>query len=261
MFLSAGLAVLFCGEVKASSWNEYRSSHFVLKYQSGIPFSWIQTTARKAEHYYDSIADRIGYARYGDFWTWENRAMIWIYESQEEYISMTGQPTWSQGIAVHGHVHFDRTRHIVSYYQHERFFETILPHEISHLILKDHIGWDKHVPDWFDEGVAQLSEENKVVLAKGIMKELIAKGLNYPMRNLVDLKFDRTADPRSVAIFYLQSVTVVHFLIESYGVHRFRRLCREMRDGSAFDEALRKSYPNSVNSVSNLETKWVRYFQ
>ena len=44
-----------------------------------------------------------------------------------------------------------------------------------------------------------------------------------------------------------------------HGIDAFHRLCREMRDGRSFEEALANAYPSSVSSLAELETRWLEY--
>lgn len=46
----------------------------------------------RAEEYYHKIAYQIGYARYGNFWTWNDRVRIIVYPDQKVFMMETQQP-------------------------------------------------------------------------------------------------------------------------------------------------------------------------
>ncbi len=75
----------------------------------------------------------------------------------------------------------------------------------------------------------------------------------------MDVRLEK--DPRSVVIFYAQSLTIIEFLIKNYGGAAFSRLCQNLRDGKSFDEALRLAYTNTINSAGELEEKWIKYLR
>ena len=134
--------------------------HFIVWYSSDESSSWARSILRAAEAYYRRIADNINYSRYRNFWTWDERVNIVVYQSKETFLKMTNQPAWSIGGAFREETLL-KTKMIVTFKQEEGFFDGILPHEISHLILGDFIGFEKTIPLWFNEGVAQLQERRK----------------------------------------------------------------------------------------------------
>ena len=62
-----------------------------------------------------------------------------------------------------------------------------------------------------------------------------------------------------INVYYLQAVSLVGFLIESYGALSFADFCRQLRDGRTLGDALRIAYPMHITSVEELETKWREY--
>jgi hypothetical protein len=62
-----------------------------------------------------------------------------------------------------------------------------------------------------------------------------------------------------VNTYYLQSVSLVGFLIERYGSEDFANFCRQLREGKSLDEALRFTYPTHIRDINELETKWREY--
>ncbi|HBG62531.1 MAG: hypothetical protein A2Y03_08225 [Omnitrophica WOR_2 bacterium GWF2_38_59] len=252
--------VLVVKDANSSGWREERGKHFIIKYPSSETASWARDILNKSEIYYDKVAQDIGYARYRNFWTWDNRAVITIYSDRDAFVEATGQPEWSRGGVV-GHKQLSNTRSIISFVQEGSFVDETLPHEISHLILWDFIGFEKVIPMWFEEGVAQLQEAEKAARARHAMKGLIEANEYVPFDVLFNVDIRDEEDSLKVTVFYLESYTIVKFLIDEYGNQRFGSLCRNLRDGKNFESALKDAYVLKINSVEDLEKKWLSYMK
>jgi hypothetical protein len=83
-----------------------------------------------AEEYYRSITNELGFTRFNN-WLWEDRASIYIYDDSQEYIAATKQPSWSAGLAAY------REKKITTYLADAGFFDTLLPHELGHIIFRN----------------------------------------------------------------------------------------------------------------------------
>ncbi len=237
-------------------WLQLKGDHFVVLYSLRDDGDAARTVLNRAEEYYRNIADDIGYSRYRNFWTWENRVKIILFHDQNSYVQQTGQPPWSEGFASIYSEMF-KSRVIVSYIGQPNFMTVTLPHEIAHLILHDFIGFDRHIPKFFDEGVAQLQQKDDSLNHQEIVARLIMAGKMMPLRDL--LNFDIWANrnnPAAVSIFYIESLYIVDFLVKTYGKESFKELCRHLRDGKDFEQALKNSYYPTLDSLETLQEKW-----
>ncbi len=239
-------------------WLEIKDKHFVVFYNLSQDESLARSVLRKAEDYYDKIAYRVGYQRYSDFWTWDDRVKIMIFSDQKTYQKKTGQPAWSLGYSTRDSYLF-KSRSIVTYRQQGEFVDGLLPHEISHLVLKDLIGFDRKIPVWFDEGVAQLQEAKKKEDAYVLMKNLVSQGQYVKFDALMKGDIRGETDARKIMIFYAQSLVMVDFLIKEYGNDAFIYLCRELRQGKTMEDAFKTAY-SSIGSIGEFEKKWLREF-
>jgi len=238
----------------AQEWKELKGKHFIVRYFGRNDQPTAKEILRRAEDYYSRIGLKIGFTRYGNFWTWDDRTQIYLYPDQASFVEGTGQPTWSTGFSDRDPFLFE-SRVIATFNQEREFFDGLLPHEISHLVLHDYIS-EKRIPIWFDEGIAQLFEHHKSAQARRIMRALVKRRKYIPLRQLMDLDIRSETDRKRVTIFYAQSLSIVEFLIDHYGQDAFRRLCRSMRDGDNFETALRKATSNQLLSLEALEQKW-----
>lgn len=242
-----------------SAWKEIKDKHFVIYYEAQSDESLARDLLRRAEDYYRKIGDEIGYSRTNKLWTWEERVQIFLFATQSSYLANTGQPLWSTGYADRDSRLF-KSKTIMTYRQEEDFVDGLLPHEISHLILHDFIPNDEGIPVWFDEGVAQMQEKEKRPMARKIMKTLTSGKQYISFPQFVKFDVRRERDPRKAQIFYVQSLSVVDYLVTNFGADTFRRLCRNLRDNKDFYEALFSAYSGRFKDLADLERKWILSF-
>ena len=261
MLLRRSIFIIFlmtvgAGTASAQQWREIRGTHFIVNYGSALSTDEANVLLRRAESYYDTVADLVGYARYSKFWTWDKRVTITVYDDAASFQKATGQPPWSVGMAERDWT-VSQTKAIVTYKQEDNFFDGMLPHEISHLILHDFIGSQANVPRWFDEGVAQLQEAEKKRIAQKWMTLLIREQKLPPIAVMMAMNIKGEQNPAKIKIFYTQSLSLIDFLVTHYDKESFRELCRNLRDGKSFESALTNAYPQAFNSLADLERKWI----
>lgn len=241
-------------------WIKKQSNHFEIWYTFNEDAALARKILRDAERAYQTTAAHIGYTRYDGYWTWDERVRIILFPDQISFTQITRQPPWTRGYASR-HSELFKSKVIVTYRQEEMFLEEILPHEVSHLVLHDYIGFDKNIPWWFDEGVAQLSEESKVRRLQSRMKVLAQKDQVIPFRTFSNLRMQSLSTSAQVSIFYAQSLSVVKFLLTQYGADAFQRLNRELKDGKGFEEGLRRAYRGQIQTVAELEERWLKFLK
>ena len=271
-FLSA--VTLTADEI--GDWKELKGEHFIVYYLQNEDFA--DDVLDKSEVYYSRIASDLNYPRYSEFWTWDRRVKIYIHPNLESFLKATGQPQWSRGMADYNN------KRIISYAWSGGFLESLLPHEIAHLIFRDFVGFKSEIPLWLDEGVAQWAEEAKRRESQRIINDLFAKNslislsdmMRLDVRNIKDsekmsLRALRAKDAepgllflsgdKLVNIYYVQAVSLVGYLIERHGTESFTVFCRQLRDGKSLEEALRAGYPLHIRNIQELENKWREYLE
>ncbi len=240
-------------DLSSRDWAVHKSDHFIVYHHPDIPKSYVRSFTRRCEKYYDRITYRLGFNRF-NFWLWENRARLYVFGSKEDYVSSTSSPGWTDAA-----VHMEK-KHIATYYmpskneEFDRFFDIILPHEMTHIILREFIGFDIEVPLWFDEGSACSSEKESQKRYIYYAREIARQGKYLPVNRLEALNH-HNMEP---AVFYPLSAALVNFLLEHEGSRAdFVSLCRELRDGTAFYEAMRKVY--GIGSNIELDDEFREY--
>lgn len=252
IFYTLFIALLICIAAHAEGWKEKKSEHFIVYYAEDDKFA--AEVLLRAEKYYKKIASDLGYSRYDNFWQWDNRAKIYIYKDQGDFLRATGKKPWVCGMAV-----YDK-KEIISYRLGPGFLDELLPHELAHLIFRDFIGFKSEVPLWLDEGVSQWEEASKRKGAVLYVRELIRDGSYIPLSELMRLGANSENNAVLSAKLYAQAVTLVGYLMENFGSAKFTLFCRQLRDGKTVDEALSFAYAGSMSDISVLEKKWLAYY-
>lgn len=242
------LPLVYCEE----NWKSQRSNRFIVYYKDA-PDDFIQEVIDTAEEYYRSITNELGFTRFSD-WLWENRATIYIYNDSQEYLDATKQPSWSAGLAAY------RERKITTFLADSGFFDTLLPHELGHIIFREFVGFRSGIPQWFEEGVASYQEKAKRVGATKALRQAIAEKKFIPLTELEKVSLVSSQDKDFVELFYSESGSVVYFLLTRFSKHNFVDLCKALKEGKSFEQALHDGYPRFDN-VEELNREWVRYLQ
>src|SRR4030042_996787 len=232
---------------REGEWEKATSTHFIVYYKKAQE-EFIRLIIDKSEDYYNRIAYNLGFTRF-NFWLWDNRAKIYIHDNPQEFQSATGQPSWSGGCAQ------VNTKTIHSYPYAQGFTETILPHEMGHIIFREFVGYDNaSIPLWLDEGVAAYQEKARHIAANRISREAIRTGKFINLARLSRINQDMLEGGNLVQIFYAESLSIVDFLVKEYGTERFVYFCQNLRDKKDLESAIKTGY--SFNNIQELDSAW-----
>jgi len=236
---------------QSDKWEVFKSTHFFLYYKNATQDS-LKQISDKCEEYYNRIAEELGFSRL-DFWLWDDRAKVYIYDDAKSFRAATNQPAWSQGFAIPGY------KIIQTFIGAEYFLETTLAHEMSHIIFREFVGFNNPaIPLWLDEGVASYQERNKFASADRLIREA---RVNKTFMDLGQLsRFHAQAQnsqDATVELFYLESFSLVNFLFEKFGKEGFVSFCRNLRDKRDLSGALSASY--HFAGLKELDQVWVKY--
>jgi len=234
----------------SDKWQVFKSTHFLVYYKSA-PESFISKVSDKSEKCYNKIAEDLGFSRL-EFWLWDDRAKIYIYDNANDYHLRTGQPLWSQGSTLPGY------KIIHAFVNAKNFLETTLPHEISHIIFREFVGFNNRViPLWLEEGVASYQEKSRYSFANQILREAMNNKEFMGLTALSNIYPKHASD--SVELFYVESFSVVDFLIKKFGRDSFVSFCQYLRDGKSLDNALSLNY--NYSNLADLDQAWQRYIK
>jgi len=239
-------------ELEAPDWDVKKSDHFILYSKNASP-GYINETIEKAEGFYETITDRLGFTRFDNFWTWDKRVKIYLFKDMDEYQKKSKQPSWSSaGVNIY-------KREIVTYINMSDFFESALPHELGHIIFREFVGYEKKLPLFLDEGVASYLEDNERGDKLIVAKALAAAKANVFM-DLKKLSEAKKGDIGIPAVFYSESASVIDFLIDVYGKEKFVLFCKELRQmeqGRNWFTALKDVY--YFQDLSQMNDAWMEF--
>lgn len=233
----------------ALDWQLLKSTHFFIYYK-GAPQNTVDDLAQAAENCYNSITEELGFNRF-DFWTWDRRARIYIFDNQQDYQKDTGAASWSAGQAIAAN------KLIKTFVTAPGFLNNVLPHELAHIIFREMVGfYNPAVPLWLEEGVATYQGEN-ISLVKAKLADKIRTGDFIALSDLNRYGIPQKEDKARVELFYVESYSLVKYLISEYGRERFVFFCQSLRDSGNLGGALSKAY--SFSSLAAFEEGWKAY--
>ena len=231
-------------------WQLLKGKHFLVSYQKDKAFA--HKVLQRAESDYDRITQELGFTRRDGFWLWDRRVRILIYPSRNAYITQAGAPAWAAGQANY----VERT--ISTFRGSDDFVNSVLPHEMTHLIFREFVGFDSDIPLWLDEGIAQWEDKSNREKALKLARRLYRRGELMSLETLTNTDVRSATSGRRAVEFYAQSVSLVGFMITDHGATRFRKFCGHLRDGKTIEDALRFTYPSSMRNLKQLETAWLK---
>ncbi|MFH0877070.1 MAG: peptidase MA family metallohydrolase [Candidatus Omnitrophota bacterium] len=237
---------------KKDNFIEKKGTHFIIYYTTDVSEDFVDSILEYAERYYDDLTDKLGFRRF-DYWTWENRAKITIYPDQETFVRETKQPEWSGGAAIY------ELKSIWTFPRAVGFFDSLLPHEIGHIVFREVIG-GKSVPLWLEEGVASYLEQAKRFGAEKAVLKAMENNTFIPLSELSKIDSDELRMISDVELFYAEAVSIVSYLIEKFGSPPFNEFCRKIKDGRSFDDALSYAYFD-IRNASQLAEFWENYLR
>ncbi len=244
------LAQKMSSDEPEAGWHEQRALHFLIYYKDA-PMDFVRNVGQAAEGYYEEIRRNLGFTRYEE-WSFDQRAKIYIYRDQEDYVNTAKQAHWSHGAAN------AKDKIIRTFPAAHGFFDSTLPHEMGHIIFREFIGFEASVPTWLDEGVAMFQEKAKRWGTNKAVKKAIEEKQFIPLPELSRLRLSNDTDPAVIDLFYAESASVVYYLIMELGEYRFVQFCRDLKEGKVFAQALGSAYGRFEN-LDELNQAWVKY--
>jgi hypothetical protein len=234
-------------------WQQVNGHDFIIYYRANVPDDFVQMTMNTAEDELKRVIDNLGITN-NPSWTGARQIKVYIYSDRDDFVKNGGQAIWAHGVA------FARAKTIKLYPDAVGFFDTVLPHELGHIIFRDHIGFTADVPLWFEEGVAIYQEKAKRLGSDQIVKGAIENDQFIPLSQLTGVRLYKNSKDQVVDLFYAESASVVYYLITQLGAQEFYMFCDELEKNTPFEEALHKVYLN-FKTVDDLGKAWEDYLK
>jgi hypothetical protein len=184
---------------------------------------------------------------------WRPRCQIFLYANKRSYVAAVGPG--SEHTAGSSLVNADRQqitrRRIDLVGDQTEFLSAALPHELTHVILRDRFP-AAPPPRWADEGMATLAD----TLAKQgrhhkDLLDALASGTTFRAGNLLAMEDYPRAD--RFGAFYGECVSLTEFLVDRSTPQQFVEfVARANRDG--YDAALETCY--GIHGARELDREW-----
>jgi hypothetical protein len=185
---------------------------------------------------------------------WTPRCDLYLYPDGPSLAKATGQPETAPGFSD---LLTDgtrmTTRRTILRTDKPQWLATVLPHEITHVVLAD-LFVAKIIPRWADEGMAVLAEpDSEQVIRTNELHESLESGRVLDLRKL--MTNDQPGD-KEWSLYYAQSVSLTRFLVEQDSPASFIKFLRTS-NGKGIDAALREVY--RIGSLADLRDRWLAY--
>lgn len=186
---------------------------------------------------------------------WNPRCDIYLYPTNEDLVIMTGGKSKAGSArSVPSRLYRGRTlrRRVNLALDDRNLLTSTLPHEITHIILKDLV---QKIPLWANEGIAVSSESIRQQWRYVVtLSRYLTAGPLYPLRTLMKMK--RYPDGAYTHLYYAQASSLVRFLRKQSTDRNLLRFLR-LAVHSGYETALRMVY--SIESFDELQRQWRRF--
>lgn len=237
---------------RQEKWVEHRAKHFLIYYKN-VPQDFIATLEEQAEYYFDEITHDLVVYR-NTTWIQDNRARIYVYDDQQDYISAANNMKWSHGITE------TRKKVIRTFPSSHGFFDSTLPHELAHIIFREFVGFQSNVPTWLDEGVATNQEKAKRWGAHKTVLNAIKQGKFIPLGELKNVVLNQNVNQEILNLYYAEAASIVNFMKTELGSFRFYNFCENLKRGHSLDNAIKLTYVRFEN-VDDLNKAWIKFLE
>jgi hypothetical protein len=184
-------------------------------------------------------------------WAGSRRIKIYIFDDPSEYQRNAGGPGWSDGSSM------QRFRSIYSYVGAQKFIDTVLPHEMGHIIFRNVIGFENRgVPSWIEEGVSSLQEKKDDAFVRAAIKDARSSGVLISLHDLSRMDIRVIQDTARIDLFYAQSYSMVKYLTDKFGWEKFMSVCRMLANAKDIEPIMAAGF--GFQDISALEADWQR---
>jgi len=230
------------------NWQLHETASFRVHYQGARELA--EQVARLAEERRGTISEKWSGPLGG---AWKPKCEVFIYPTGEAFAQATRLPASSTGRAeVQLKAGQILARKLELRADDATLLNDALPRELTHIVLGD-LFYDQAPPKWAEIGMAVLStsetEQNRHL-------RTVSRCANQRELPLIaDLLKSREVPAQSVTGFYVESVSLVDFLVRAKGEKAFTTFLRDAQRYGA-EAAIKRQY--GYADVRELETAWLR---
>ena len=241
---------------KEKDFRQLRSEHFIINYKEEVSNSYVRKIKNIAEKYYRVITQQFNFYR-DKSWVWDNRAKVFIANNRDDYLESFECSSWSTACV-------DYFGKIIYTYPDQERFTSVFIHELTHIIFREYIKKGRF-PLWLDEGVAVFMEDKYAHTYSGgtsFLKQKIKNDsyIKFSKLGSITVNSLNSKGQDYVNLFYLESFSIINFIMKRYGKHKFFNFLRALRKGQSLEEALSKVLYD-FKDLNKMEEKWKDYYR
>lgn len=201
------------------------SSHFVLRYEgSNAPEGLRREIIVVLEQQYNTLLSDLSVA--------PQRSISVSLYTEQAFFDVTEAPSWTAA------VNDGKLRIPISgMTDMTPALQRVLRHELTHSFVAQIARG--HVPQWLNEGLAQIEEPRSTTGIGRRLALLYASGNQVPLSQLERSFFSLSGQEATVV--YAESLAAVEYIRERYGMSDIARILQRLGEGESIESALRST--------------------
>lgn len=206
-----------------ADFSQYESSHFILRYEGKqTSESFRRELVAVLDSDYDDLVRQLGVAP-------RNAIPIVLY-TEQAFFDVTQSPNWVSAM------NDGKLRIPISGVESVTpALARVLKHELAHSFISQlSVG---RCPQWLNEGIAQVLEPKTLSSRGSRLSRTFQEHADLPF-NTLESSFIRLS-PQQAVLAYDESLAVVEYINETYGISDVQRILQRLGEGSSTETALR----------------------
>jgi len=220
-----------------ADFHQQESSHFVLRYEgsnSNAQESLRREIIAVLEQQYNTLFNDLGVA--------PRRSISVSLYTEQAFFDVTQAPSWTAA------VNDGKLRIPVSGMSSMTpALQRVLRHELTHSFVAEITR--RHVPQWLNEGLAQIEEPLSSGGVGRRLALLYASGNQVPL-NQLESSFLSLSGPEA-AVVYAESLAAVELIRTRYGMSDLARILQRLGEGESVETALRNTIHGGYASLES----------
>jgi hypothetical protein len=246
-------------KINKIEYKKYETKYFILYYTNDQMKIILNNLV---DYYYEEFIKFMGFSDYYNFSNFFGEKIpIYLAPNDDVYKSYDMVPEWSSGAFIINYDFYNLAR--ASIYAHEKdplLIQRVLPHEISHLVMYRYLNLI-NPPLTFKfvlEGIAQY-QEYRIITGLDYINYIPSSKISF-----YNLLYPNFYSNEEIKNFYDSSLSFTCFLVNSYGISKYREFIKELKKDNNIINVLNKIYKfslsyNENNIIKEIENKWNYY--
>jgi hypothetical protein len=246
-------------KINKIEYKTYETKYFILYYTNDQMKIILNNLV---DYYYEEFIKFMGFSDYYNFSNFFGEKIpIYLAPNDDVYKSYDMVPEWSSGAFVINYDFYNLAR--ASIYAHEKdplLIQRVLPHEISHLVMYRYLNLI-NTPLTFKfvlEGIAQY-QEYRIITGLDYINYIPSSKISF-----YNLLYPNFYSNEEIKNFYDNSLSFTCFLVNSYGISKYREFIKELKKDNNIINVINKIYKfslsyNENNIIKEIENKWNYY--